>query len=154
MADWNEQLGAAGIYLGVSAFAHLAWETLQLPLYTLWTSGTPWEIAFAIIHCTVGDIMIASSALVAAILVGRFWSWPRSDWKQVAVLTIIFGLSYTAYSEWFNVYVRNAWAYSAAMPTLRIGGIKLGLSPLLQWLIVPTVALESVRRSLSGEAPM
>jgi hypothetical protein len=58
---------------------------------------------------------------------------------------MVFGLSYTAYSEWFNVYVRNAWAYSDAMPTVRIGSIELGLSPLLQWVIVPIVALCSVR---------
>jgi hypothetical protein len=109
MVEWNERFRVAGIYLGVSAFAHLAWETLQLPLYTLWTSAPRWEIVFAVGHCTVGDLMIAASSLIAAILVGRIWSWPRGDWKQVAVLTIIFGLSYTAYSEWFNVYVGHAW---------------------------------------------
>jgi hypothetical protein len=89
--------------------------------------------------------MISASTLIAAILVGRFSSWPRKSWKQVALLAITFGLSSTAYSEWFNVYVRNAWAYSDAMPTVRIGAIELGLSPLLQWLIVPIVALSSVR---------
>ncbi len=153
MVDWNERFRAAVIYLGVAAIAHLAWETLQLPLYTIWSSAAWWEIAFAVIHCTVGDIMIASSALTAVILVGRFWSWPRSDWKQVAGLTIIFGLSYTAYSEWFNVYIRHAWAYSASMPIVRIGGVALGLSPLLQWLIVPIVALASVRLSMPHDAP-
>ena len=153
MLDSNQRFWAASIYLGVAAFAHLAWETLQLPLYTLWTSAARWEIAFAVIHCTAGDIMIATSTLIAAIVVGRCWSWPRRDWKQVAVLTIIFGLCYTAYSEWFNVYVRHAWAYSASMPMVRIGGIELGLSPLLQWLIVPIIALASVRRCLICDAP-
>jgi hypothetical protein len=153
MADWNERFRAAGIYLVVSAFAHLGWETLQLPLYTIWTSGTSWEIAFAVFHCTVGDMMIATSALIAAILVGRFWLWPLRDWKQVAVLTIIFGLSYTAYSEWFNVYVRHAWAYSPSMPMVSFGKIELGLSPLLQWLTVPIIALASVRRCLILDAP-
>lgn len=145
MAERDERFRASGIYLGVAAIAHLAWETLQLPLYTLWTSAPRSEIVFALVHCTVGDLMIAASSLIAAILVGRFWSWPRKGWKQAALLTIIFGLSYTAFSEWFNVYVRNAWAYSASMPIVRIGGIELGLSPLLQWLIVPLIALASVR---------
>ncbi len=153
MAERDEQFRAAGIYLGVAAITHLAWETLQLPLYTLWTSAPHWEIAFAVVHCTVGDLMIATSALIAAILVKRSWSWPRTDWKQVALLTILFGLSYTAYSEWFNVYVRNAWAYSDAMPTVRIGAIELGLSPLLQWLIVPIVALASARIAMPHDAP-
>ena len=153
MADWNERFQAAGIYLGVAAIAHLAWETLQLPLYAIWLRGRLGEITFAVIHCTVGDIMIAANSLVAAIAVGCFWSWPRRDWKPVAVLTIAFGLSYTAYSEWFNVYVRHAWAYSASMPIVRIGGIELGLSPLLQWLIVPIVALASVRLGMPRDAP-
>ncbi len=66
---------------------------------------------------------------------------------------MFFGLSYTAYSEWFNVYVRKARAYSASMPTLSIGDIKLGLSPLLQWLIVPIVALASVRLGMICDVP-
>lgn len=152
MLDRNERFRAAGIYLGVAAIAHLAWEILQLPLYTLWTSASRWEIVFAVAHCTVGDMMIATSALVAAILVGRSWSWPRTDWRQVVSLTLIFGLSYTAYSEWFNVYVRHAWAYSDSMPIVRIRGIYLGLSPLLQWLIVPISALSSVRLDMGRVA--
>ena len=153
MVNGSERTRAAVIYLGMAAIAHLAWETLQLPLYTIWTSATPWEIVFAIVHCTVGDMIIAASTLMAAILAGRSWSWPRKDWTQVALLTIIFGLAYTAYSEWFNVDVRRAWAYSAYMPIVRIGGIELGLSPLLQWLIVPVVAFASVRRGLVSNAP-
>jgi hypothetical protein len=39
MAERDERFRAAGIYLGVAAITHLAWETLQLPLYTLWTSA-------------------------------------------------------------------------------------------------------------------
>lgn len=46
MVDGNERIRAACIYLGVAAFAHLAWEGLQLPLYTLGTSATRWEFYF------------------------------------------------------------------------------------------------------------
>jgi hypothetical protein len=37
--------------------------------------------------------------------------------------------------------VRDGWAYAAALPTVRIGGLELGLSPLAQWLVVPPLAL-------------
>ena len=149
---WSERARALGIYLGVAAIGHLGWEILQLPLYTIWTSASRGEIAFAAVHCTAGDIMIATGALIAAILVGRSWLWPRNDWKQVALLTVILGLAYTAYSEWFNVDVRRAWVYSDYMPVVHIGTIKLGLSPLLQWLVVPVAAFAGVRRGMSGGA--
>ena len=151
MPSESERTKAAGIYLGLAAIAHLSWETLQLPLYTIWTSGTPGEIAFAVFHCTAGDVLIATGALIAAIIACRAWYWPRRG-TAVAVLTIVFGLAYTAYSEWFNVEVRSAWAYSADMPIVHIGAIKLGLSPLLQWLIVPIVCFAGIRRGMIGKA--
>jgi hypothetical protein len=42
---------------------NLVWEVAQLPLYTLWVEATPGEIAFAILHCTGGDAMIAAASL-------------------------------------------------------------------------------------------
>lgn len=35
---------AVGIYLVVITAGNLAWESLQLPLYTLWRTGTPGEM--------------------------------------------------------------------------------------------------------------
>jgi hypothetical protein len=39
------------------------------------------------------------------------------------------------------------------MPMVRFGDIELGLSPLLQWLIVPIVALASVRLGVPRDEP-
>ncbi len=55
-ADWLQSLRR---YLGVSIVANLVWEILQLPLYTLWATGTRKEQAFAVLHRTIGDAMIA-----------------------------------------------------------------------------------------------
>ena len=142
-------LRTVGIYLGATAVANLIWESLQLPLYTIWTTGTVREIAFAVMHCTVGDVLIASGALFLAIIVGRCWSWPLNNWTRVTALTIVFGVGYTAFSEWLNIYVRHVWAYAHMMPVFRIGRIDLGLSPLAQWLVVPSVALVFVKWRLS-----
>jgi len=43
------------------------------------------------------------------------------------------------------VSVRGSWAYAQAMPV--VAGI--GLSPLLQWVLVPLVVLCTVRYSMS-----
>ena len=35
-------------YLAAVAFGNFAWELAQMPLYTLWRTGSPGEIAFAV----------------------------------------------------------------------------------------------------------
>jgi hypothetical protein len=48
------------------------------------------------------------------------------------------GVGYTIFSEWLNIVVREAWAYRDIMPVIPI--IDAGLTPFLQWLVVPTAA--------------
>src|SRR5713101_7282893 len=89
-SDW---LRGLRVYLGVITVGNLGWETLQLPLYTIWSTGTAREQ--------------------------------------------VFGVAYTVFSEWRNVTVHSEWTYSDWMPVLSLLGLKIGLSPLLQWAIVP-----------------
>ena len=123
-------------YLGVSLTANFVWEVLQLPLFTLWTTGTVRQQAFAVFHCTIGDVMIAALSLLAALSLVAQPNWPRSSARRVYLLSLTVGLGYTIYSEWVNTSVRGSWAYSEWMPVLPLLGT--GLSPLMQWLIVPT----------------
>ena len=125
-------------YLGASLAANLAWEILQLPLFTLWTTGTVRQQVFAVFHCTIGDVMIAGLSLLAALSLVARPTWPSSNVARVYGVSLAVGLGYTIYSEWLNTSVRGSWAYSGLMPTLPFIGT--GLSPLMQWLIVPTLA--------------
>jgi hypothetical protein len=142
--QYSDRLRAFRVYLAVTILANLAWETLQLPLYTIWTSGTVGERVFAIVHCTGGDMLIALSSLVASLIVVGSPGWPRERFGQVAVLAIAFGFAYTGFSEWLNVSVRKSWAYSDWMPVIPVAG-GIGLSPLLQWLVIPAGAFWAVR---------
>jgi hypothetical protein len=148
-------LPALGTYLGVIGGLNLVWEVLQLPLYTIWTTGSFAERAFAVVHCTGGDLLIALSSLAAALLVTWAVDWPERSFLRVAIVTIAIGVAYTAFSEWLNVYIRQSWAYSDWMPTVTLGTVRIGLSPLLQWLVVPTLAFVAVsavvRRRLRSE---
>lgn len=142
----NPTLGqqvALRTYLAVSALLHLLWELVQLPLYTIWKSGTAGEIGFAIVHCTAGDLLIAALALVAALVAIGGREWPHQRFVPVVVAAVAIGLGYTVYSEWLNTVVRKSWAYSPLMPTLPWLGT--GLSPFMQWLIVPTMVFVAVR---------
>ena len=126
-------------YLAWSAALHFVWEIVQLPFYTLWQSGTWREVAFAVVHCTAGDLMIATLALVAALVSVGTANWPSNTATRVCVVMLAIGIGYTIYSEWLNTVVRQSWTYTAAMPRLPVLGT--GLSPLLQWVIVPLLAL-------------
>lgn len=130
------------VFLGVTAIGHLIWEILQLPLYAIWSVGTDRETAFAIVHYVVGDLMIATLSLVAALLLFGSPSWPSRHLIPTMVATLVMGMSYTVYSEWLNTVVRKAWAYSELMPVVPLLGT--GLSPLMQWLVVPTIGFAAI----------
>ncbi len=136
-------LAALRTYLVISGMGHLAWEAIQLPLYTIWSTGTIRELAFAVLHCTGGDILIALSALAAALILIGEPAWPSHRFGSVYVLTVGFGIGYAVFSEWLNTGVRGNWAYSDWMPTLP--WIGTGLSPLLQWAAIPMLALLALR---------
>lgn len=134
-------------YLGALAGGNLLWETAHMPLYTLWLSGTPGEIAFAILHCTAGDVLIGAVTLgLAVLLLGR--GWPAAHFGRVAAAAMALGLGYTVFSEWLNVSLRGSWAYRDLMPILPVLGT--GLTPVLQWILLPAAAFAWLRQTLRG----
>ena len=138
-------LPALRIFVAVLVPLMLVWETAQMPLYTLWQTGTVGEIAYAIVHCTLGDALIGLAALTWALVLVGSPEWPRASFGFVVVTTLVIGLGYLVYSEWVNIELRGSWAYTEAMPRLPPFGT--GLAPLLQWLVIPPIALWAVRRA-------
>ncbi|GJL85411.1 MAG: hypothetical protein DHS20C02_11860 [Micavibrio sp.] len=138
-------------YLVIVAAAHLLWEVLQIPFYTLWQEGTWMQIAYAILHCTGGDILISLAALILALVLAGSEQWPAFGFRKTALLAVLFGVAYTVYSEWLNVNVYQSWAYAEAMPVLTSGSIKIGLLPLLQWFVVPSVSIWLTRKLTTTE---
>ncbi|MBK8770102.1 MAG: hypothetical protein IPM06_06695 [Rhizobiales bacterium] len=116
---------------------NLIWETLQLPFYTLWRDGAGSQIAYAVFHCTVGDVLIGFCVAAVCVLISVV-SKARSDniWP-FTVCFIALALAYTVFSEWMNVEIRQTWQYSSLMP--RIPPLGTGLTPLLQWIVVPAL---------------
>jgi hypothetical protein len=125
------------LYIGLAAIGHLLWETAQMPLYSLWSTGTPRDIAVALFHCTGGDILITAATVAAAAALARVLHWPPFGWRM-ALTAIALGAAYAILSEWLNIQVRRSWSYTAAMPVLP--GLGTGLAPLLQWLVIPSLA--------------
>lgn len=143
-SDRPEWLTALRTYIAVLAGGNLVWEAAHMPLYTLWREESMDKIVLYGLHCTGGDILIAVATLLASLLTLGHATWPSRRFWPVAAGTLALGLGYTAYSEWWNVQVAQSWAYSEAMPTLT--AFDIGLSPLLQWLVVPAAGFWAVRR--------
>ena len=140
-------LRALRVYVPFVAAANLLWETAHLPLYTVWQDGTAAYLAFVVAHCTGGDLLIAFAALGLALLVAGDSAWPLRRFREVAVLTTGLGVAYTIFSEWLNLVIQKNWAYSDLMPVIPV--IDVGLSPLLQWIVIPVSGM-----ALAGRAAL
>lgn len=128
-------------YVPLLGMLNLLWEIAHLPLYTLWNESSPAFIAYAVIHCTFGDVAIGTLALLIALVATRARAVEAWRWQRVALLLVVPAVGYTALSEWINTVARGSWTYTALMPVIDLGGVEIGLSPLLQWLVIPPVAL-------------
>ncbi len=141
-------LSALRTYAVLTVIGHLFWEIGHVPLYTIWAEGSWGEIAFAVIHCTGGDLLIAMSALLLALFLFGAGQWPGERATLVLAATIVFGVGYTIFSEWLNITVREAWAYREIMPVIPI--VDAGLTPILQWLVIPALAYFGALRPRRG----
>lgn len=141
-AGW---LTALRSYLLFVIPANLVWEIAHLPLYTIWQEPVA-SRAFAVFHCTLGDALIATATLAFALILfgGRDWPSGGRVFRRVAAGTVLMGVGYTIYSEWLNISIRASWAYSSSMP--RLPWIGTGLSPLLQWIAIPSIGFVVARR--------
>lgn len=87
-------------YLPAIAVLNVLWEVAQLPLYTLWWEAPPLSIAYAVLHCTIGDVLIGVGALLTALIATRSGVLRDWHWLRVSVISVAFGLVFTAFSEW------------------------------------------------------
>jgi hypothetical protein len=135
-------------YVLLAAGLNFLWELAQLPFYTIWHDGTWLAIAFAVLHCTAGDLVIAITTLVLCLVMFGSSDWPKQQFFKIGVCVVIAGLAYTIFSERINI-ANGAWAYSDLMSV--IPWLDIGLAPLLQWLLIPIACLGRIHR-LSSQA--
>jgi hypothetical protein len=140
-ATW---LRALRRYVFAGAAFNLAWEFAQLPFYTAWSTAGIGDLIFDVLHCTVGDTMIASLGLFTSILIAGSAAWPNARFVAISILTVFFGLGYTIYSEWHNTVITHAWSYTPSMPTM----LGIGLAPVVQWVVVPVCKFLLLKRQL------
>ena len=141
-AQIDANLARAGLWAVLAFVLNLAWEIAQVRLYTIWAEADRLSVAWALFHCSVGDVMIALAMFALAGIVVWRADWPVSRPWTGGAIVVIGATAYTAWSEWHNVYRAGSWAYAAGMPLV----YGIGLAPMLQWVIVPPILVLACRR--------
>lgn len=126
------------------------WEILQAPLFEGMALAPYWEAIKSCARGSLGDgvIMLVAYWLVAAHAGSR--RWIMAPTRPQLLLFVTAGVVITVVVEWLALHGSwfDGWRYSPLMPV--IPGIGIGLSPLLQWIVLPLLLVWFVRRQLAG----
>lgn len=131
-----------------SFFVHFVWEMLQIPFYEAMVDASHGTAVWACTKATFGDVAIAVTAYLGAAFVGGSFGWLRQLSARPMAVYFAIGLGITVVFEFLATEVLGRWAYSELMPTLPV--LNTGLTPILQWVIVPAIVLAGTRLMFLG----
>ena len=130
----------------LSFFLNFFWEVAQTYFYTF--KDSPFDtMLYGWLHCAWVDVMIILGCFWLVCLVSRNRRWFLRLNKVNFACFVMAGVVYTTFSEWANVQVFGSWSYNEAMPT--IPPIGVGLTPILQWIVIPSITILLMRHYLS-----
>jgi len=119
---------------------NLPWEFLQVPFFSGMPAAEHWQGVKACTRATLGDAIIMLIAYWGvAIRCGRYWL-ARPGALRLALFVSI-GLVITIVIEKLALagLWMDGWAYSERM--VLVPGLDVGLTPVLQWIVLPPLAL-------------
>ena len=129
----------------LSFFLNFFWEVTQTYFYTMRESSFS-TMLYGWLHCTLGDVIITLGSFWLISMMSHNRRWFLNLKRLNFILFILVGLVYTFFSEMVNVQIFRSWNYNEYMPI--IPWMKVGLTPVLQWLIIPSTAILLVRHHL------
>ena len=125
----------------LSAYAlHFAWEMAHAPLFAPMDRLAFWQATAWCARAAAWDVAISVAAYLAAALMARRVVWIHRRERLPLAMYFAVGLAITIALERWAIAI-GRWQYREAMPT--IAGI--GLTPLLQWIVIPAAILAVVR---------
>ncbi|HBS19000.1 MAG TPA: hypothetical protein DD835_14460 [Halomonas sp.] len=140
---------ARELHVALFAFLlNLSWEFLQVPLYAGMPVMPHWEAVQACIQAALGDVLITLMAYWSVAVWHRRHDWLRGYGAKECVGFVLVGVGITVAMEWHATLFSQRWEYAQLMP--RVPWLGTGLSPLLQWLILPPLMLWMARRHRLG----
>src|ERR1017187_4448830 len=88
-----------GLWTALAFVLNVAWEIAQVRLYTIWAEADRLSVAWALLHCSLGDVLIALAMfLLAGIMLWRS-DWPASRPWMGGAIAVIGAVAFTAWSE-------------------------------------------------------
>jgi len=137
------------IYFSSSFLLHLLWETMQAPLFE--GINTIFEHFWMCFYATAtGDMIFMSIIYLSLAVVHQdiWWLNKKNVFSYPATwgLSIIIGILLSVSFELWAVFVVGRWTYDA-MPIIPI--LKIGLTPVLQMVLIPVIVLGIVKKFVS-----
>lgn len=123
------------------------WEFLQVPFFSGMPAAEHWDGVVTCTRATLGDAVIMLVAYECVSLrAGRYWLL-RPTWSRVGSF-VAAGLVITVVIEKLAVsgLWMGGWSYAERMVIVPLLGV--GLTPVLQWLLLPPLAIWFSRRQL------
>ena len=134
----------------ISLPLNFVWEITQMPLYSEMGMGIRSDyLEFLRIHWEVtakDALMVVVVYLVIGFLL-RNWQWAKTFNRGWIMLWIALPL-WQAVVEYYSVYLYHRWAYVESTPLI----FGIGLSPLSQMFILPSLAILLSRHFLRDQA--
>lgn len=133
-----------------SFLLHFVWEFVQAPTYSGIVEMNNWDGIKLCMSATFGDVGFALTAFIVTSIAARSRDWYASPKAWQLMLFLSVGIALTVGFEYYYTNITLRWTYSDLMPLVPPFGT--GLIPLLQWIIVPLLALGITRRQIAGAA--
>jgi hypothetical protein len=127
---------------------HFVWEFLQVPIFAGMAEMPHWEGIRLCLSATIGDVGFALTSFWLASLAARRRDWILRPTKGPVAVFLGVGLVLTIGFEYYYTTVTLRWTYAEVMPLVPPFGT--GLSPLLQWIAIPSAVIWLTRRHLVG----
>lgn len=133
---------------GFGFLTHFVWEMLQIPWFTGMAAASHGSVVWLCIRATGGDVLILLASFWFASIVWGHRQWLLESNRKPAVILITTALVVTTVMEWLATGPLQRWTYADSMPIVPLLGV--GLTPLLQWLLLLPLIMWLTRRHMLG----
>lgn len=131
---------------GFAFLLNFVWELMQAPFFQALPDIPHWEGVKLCGLATIGDAAIALVAFWCVAAAAQSRAWILSPQRRDLAVFVVLGVVITIGLE-RSALATGRWQYSEAMPVIPLLGV--GLTPMLQWSLLPLLAAWLVRRQLT-----